>query len=135
MWLILEVASEKPLYLQIRDQIVEAIASGRLRRGSALPAIRQLAADFGVNLHTVHKAYELLRDEGFIQLNRKVGATVLVSPDTPAREEEWRSRLRTLLAEPVARELDAEAIVATCRRVLDEFAAERSGQGDSTKES
>lgn len=135
MWLILEVASEKPLYLQIRDQIVEAIAAGRVRRGAALPTIRQLASDFGVNLHTVHKAYELLRDEGFIQLNRKVGATVLVSPSIPTREDEWRARLRTLLAEPVARELDAEAIMAACRQVLDEFAAERTGRGDSTKES
>lgn len=135
MWLILEVASEKPLYLQIRDQIVEAIAAGRLRRGVALPTIRQLASDFGVNLHTVHKAYELLRDEGFIQLNRKIGATVAVSPGTLSRQDEWRARLRTLLAEPVARELDTETIISTCRQVLDEFAVERSGQGDSTKES
>ena len=135
MWLILEMASEKPLYLQIRDQIVEAIASGRLQSGVALPTIRQLASDFGVNLHTVHKAYELLRDEGFIQLNRKIGATVLVSPGSPTREDEWRSRLRTLLAEPVARELDVETIMSTCQRILDEFAAERSGRGDSTKES
>lgn len=135
MWLILEVASEKPLYLQIRDQVVEAIAAGRLARGAALPTIRQLASDFGVNLHTVHKAYELLRDEGFIQLNRKVGATVFVSPSAPGREDEWRARLRTLLAEPVARKLDGEVIMATCRQILDEFAAERSGWGGSTKES
>lgn len=135
MWLILEVASEKPLYLQIRDQIVEAIASGRLRRGAALPTIRQLASDFGVNLHTVHKAYELLRDEGFIQLNRKVGAAVAVAPNSPAREEDWRSRLRTLLAEPVARGLTREDIVIVCQRILDEFAAERSNPSGSMKES
>ncbi|MGH2484447.1 MAG: GntR family transcriptional regulator [Ktedonobacterales bacterium] len=134
MWLVVELKSEKPIYLQIRDQVVEAIASGQLAPGSALPTIRQLALDFGINLHTVHKAYDLLRDEGFVELKRKVGATVLTTLRTPASASNWPLRLRTLLAEPVARQMGAEEIVAVCRRVLDEFASERSERVGRLKE-
>lgn len=134
MWLVLELKSEKPIYLQIRDQVVEAIASGQLAPGSALPTIRQLAVDFRINLHTVRKAYDLLRDEGFVQLKRKVGATVLATPQTPASASDWSARLRTLLAEPVARQMGSDEIVAVCRRVLDEFASERSERVGTLKE-
>ncbi|HKV83840.1 MAG TPA: GntR family transcriptional regulator [Ktedonobacterales bacterium] len=130
MWLVLDLKSERPIYLQIRDQVVEAIASGRLAPGSALPPIRQLAIDFGINLHTVHKAYETLRDEGFVQLRRKVGATVLATPETPVAASDWPLRLRTLLAEPVARQIASDEIVAVCQRVLDEFASERSERSE-----
>ncbi|HEV2405145.1 MAG TPA: GntR family transcriptional regulator [Ktedonobacterales bacterium] len=134
MWLVLELKSEKPIYLQIRDQVVEAIASGELAPGATLPTIRQLALDFGINLHTVRKAYDLLRDEGFVQIKRKVGATVLATPRTPASMSDWPSRLRTLLAEPVARQMAPDEIVAMCRRVLDEFASQRSERVGELKE-
>ncbi len=74
-----DLAREIPIYQQLRDQIVEAIAEGALAEGSTLPATRTLAADFGVNFHTVNKAYDLLRQEGLIRLNRKTGA--VVTPD------------------------------------------------------
>src|SRR5437764_13690330 len=74
--ILIEPDSEKPIYQQIRDQIVEGIAKGELQEGSSLPSIRQLASDFGINLHTVNKAYELLEREGFLQLKRKTGAVI-----------------------------------------------------------
>ena len=52
MLLSLEVDGAVPLYQQLRDRVVEAIASGALRRGDSLPATRQLAADLGINMHT-----------------------------------------------------------------------------------
>ena len=76
MLLSIEPDGPVPIYQQIRDRIVEAIADGRLPAGSALPSTRQLAVDLGVNFHTVNKAYDLLRQEGLLRLGRKSGAVV-----------------------------------------------------------
>lgn len=121
MILNVDLASEVPIYQQLRDRIVEAIAEGVLTEGSSLPATRTLAADFGINFHTVNKAYDLLRQQGLIRLNRKTGAIVTsTAADSPFREE-WAARARTLLAEAVAKGLPAEEALTICRSVLDSF--------------
>lgn len=120
MILNVDLASEVPIYQQIRDRIVEAIADGVLTEGSPLPATRALAADFGINFHTVNKAYDLLRQQGLIRLNRKTGAVVTPVPDASFRDD-WTARARTLLAEAVARGLPPDEVLATCRSVLDSF--------------
>ncbi|HEV3355908.1 MAG TPA: GntR family transcriptional regulator [Pseudonocardiaceae bacterium] len=121
MILNVDLASEVPIYQQLRDRIVEAIADGVLVEGSPLPATRALAADFGINFHTVNKAYDLLRQQGLIRLNRKTGAVVTATgADSPFRTE-WTARARTLLAEAVAKGLSADDIIETCRSVLDSF--------------
>lgn len=65
-----------PLYQQIRDQVVSGIAQGQLEPGMSLPSVRALAADLGINLHTVNKAYAVLRDEGYIYMKGRAGAVV-----------------------------------------------------------
>jgi GntR family transcriptional regulator len=121
MILNVDLASEVPIYQQLRDRIVEAIAEGVLTEGSPLPATRTLAADFGINFHTVNKAYDLLRQQGLIRLNRKTGAVVTPTvADSPFRAD-WTARARTLLAEAVAKGLPADEILKTCRSVLDLF--------------
>ena len=57
----LDFQSPVPIYKQIRDQVVLAVAEGRLLPGERLPAIRTLAEDAGVNNMTVSKAYQLLK--------------------------------------------------------------------------
>jgi DNA-binding transcriptional regulator YhcF (GntR family) len=122
MILNVDLASEVPIYQQLRDRIVEAIAEGVLTEGSSLPATRALAADFGINFHTVNKAYDLLRQQGLIRLNRKTGAVVTPTvADSPFRAE-WTARARTVLAEAVAKGLPADEVLKTCRSVLDSFA-------------
>ncbi|MBQ3106412.1 MAG: GntR family transcriptional regulator [Eggerthellaceae bacterium] len=76
MILTIDQASSEPLYLQIRAQIVGAIARGDLLPGDKLPSVRTLASDLGVNLHTVNKAYALLRDEGHLVMRGRNGAQV-----------------------------------------------------------
>ncbi len=127
MILNVDLASEVPLYQQLRDQIVEAIADGVLADGSPLPATRTLAADFGINFHTVNKAYDLLRQQGLIRLNRGTGAVVATAPvaESPYREE-WTAKARTLLAEAVAKGLPADEVLHICRSLLDSFGAKRS---------
>ena len=121
MILSIDLASEVPIYQQLRDRIVEAIAEGVLSEGSPLPPTRTLAADFGINFHTVNKAYDLLRQQGLIRLNRGTGAVVTPRGAEASFRTDWTARARTLLAEAVAKGLPADEVLATCRTVLDSF--------------
>lgn len=106
--------SEVPIYQQIRDRIVEAIASGELRPEDSLASVRQLAGMFGINSATVAKAYDALRQEGLIRTNHKSGSVVARGPGQGASQdfiEEWQGRARTLLSEAIAQGLtDAEVM-------------------------
>ena len=90
----------QPVYEQIADQVRQLVSSGALAPGTALPSVRRLAGDFGVNLNTIARAYRLLEDEGFLTIRDRAGA--MVAP--PAREVDPNSRvvlldqLRTTLA-------------------------------------
>lgn len=68
--------AEEPIYLQVRNQIIAAIARGEVLPGQALPSVRSLAADLGINLHTVNKAYAVLRDEGYVLMRGRAGACI-----------------------------------------------------------
>lgn len=126
MLLSIEPDGPVPIYQQIRDRIVEAIASGRQPAGSALPSTRQLAVDLGVNFHTVNKSYDLLRQEGLLWLGRKSGAVVRrdasSGPPDPGWAQDWAGRLRTLLAEAAAQGMPATAIVRECQDAVADFA-------------
>lgn len=76
MILQIDFTSSDPLYRQIRNQVVQGVASGELAPGDSLPSVRALASDLGVNMHTVNKAYALLRDEGYITMRGRSGASV-----------------------------------------------------------
>ena len=82
--LAVDGALEEPLYLQIRNQIVAGIATGELEPGQALPSVRSLASDLGINLHTVNKAYAVLRDEGYVRMR---GRAVIADPAAADRAD------------------------------------------------
>lgn len=68
--------SDVPIYIQIRNQIVLGISDGRLAPGEQLPTVRGLAEEMGVNSMTVNKAYQMLKQEGYIYTDRRNGAKV-----------------------------------------------------------
>jgi len=121
--------SEVPLYQQLRDRVVEAIAEGRLAPGDQLASVRQLAVAFGINVATVSKGYELLRREGLIRTNQKSGSVVARGPQSGqasrAFVDEWMTRLRTLLAEAEAQGVSSVEVVHSAKAVVDGFASER----------
>ena len=127
MQIEIDPLSEVPLYQQLRDRIVEAIAGGRLLPGDQLTSVRQLAAAFGINVATVSKGYELLRYEGLIRINQKSGSVVARRPESsPASAEfiaDWVVRLRTLLAEASAQGVSADQLVHLAQQGVEEFAA------------
>ncbi|WP_326629961.1 GntR family transcriptional regulator [Nonomuraea fuscirosea] len=122
MQLTLDLDSDVPIYQQIRDRIVEAIAGRQAREGDPLPSTRQLAADFGINFHTVNKAYDLLRQQGVIRINRKSGAVVRRDADTGPPEapfvDDWEERMRVLLAEATVHGMDRQDVLRRCEARL-----------------
>jgi DNA-binding transcriptional regulator YhcF (GntR family) len=126
MLLSIEPDGSVPIYQQIRDRIVEAIATGEAAVGSGLPSTRQLAVDLGINFHTVNKAYDQLRQEGMLRIGRKAGAVIerdaSSGPPRPGWEDDWSRRLRTMLAEATVQGLPADDVVRHCRDILDGFA-------------
>ena len=72
----IDFESEEAFYIQLRNQIVIAIATQKVKEGEVLPSVRQLASDVGINMHTVNKAYNVLRQEGFIRLESRTKAVV-----------------------------------------------------------
>jgi GntR family transcriptional regulator len=126
MLLSIESDGRVPIYQQIRDRIVEAIARGGQPAGSGLPSVRQLAVDLGINFHTVSKSYDILRQEGLLRISRKSGAVVQRDPSSgppaPGWIPDWDGRLHTLLAEAAAQGMPAEAITAHCAAALADFA-------------
>jgi len=76
MLLSVDFECEMPIYMQVYEQIVLAISNGGLLPGEALPSVRRLSEDIGVNIHTVNKSYAILRDEGYLKMSHRSGATV-----------------------------------------------------------
>ena len=73
----LDLESSTPAYRQIANDLRRHLVEERLKPGDLLPPIRQLALDLGVHFNTVALAYRLLADEGWLQLKRRRGATVI----------------------------------------------------------
>ena len=82
----------QPVYEQIADQVRQLVSSGALAPGTALPSVRRLAGDFGVNLNTIARAYRLLEGEGFLVIRDRAGVVVAA----PAEEIEGSARVRLL---------------------------------------
>ena len=77
----IDFQSDEALYTQLMNQIIMGIATSRLQEGDPLPSVRQLADTIGINMHTVNKAYSLLRQEGFVSIDRRKGAVICLDVD------------------------------------------------------
>ncbi len=95
MIITIDHTSSDPLYQQIYNQIIAGIATGELEPGTSLPSVRMLASDLGINLHTVNKAYAVLRDEGYVIMRGRAGA-VIAHPDDAHRQDKQEQTRRGL---------------------------------------
>ena len=104
MLITVDFNSEEAIYMQLRNQIIMGIATDRIREGDTLPSVRQMAEYVGINMHTVNKAYAILREEGYLKLDRRKGA--VISVETLEKQQELASiqeNLRMLVAEAVCK--------------------------------
>ncbi len=120
MLLKLDFSSDRPIYMQIRDQIVLAVGRGELTTGDKLPTVRALAEECGVNMMTVSKAYQLLKQEGHITTDRRSGAAVARREQNAGPSKETLEGLRLRLGELRLAGLDADAAMELCRKLYEE---------------
>ena len=116
--------SSVPLYMQLRNQVVIGIAEGRLRPGEKLPTIRALAEESGINMMTVSKAYQLLKQEGYILTDRRSGAVVAPREDAASSPvlDETLDGLRLRLSELRLTGMSREEAMKLCERLFEEGA-------------
>ncbi len=102
--------SGEAIYVQLCNQIIMGIAARELTDGDSLPSVRQLADMIGVNMHTVNKAYAILREQGFLTLDRRRGAVVYVDKEKIRAIEELRADLRIALAKASCKRLTRQEV-------------------------
>lgn len=123
MLMTLEFDSEVPIYLQIRKNIIEGIAKGYIKDGDRLPSVRELASEIEVNLHTVNKAYNLLKDEGYVSVDRRVGVLVNIkkAKDDDKFRESYKEKINEIVAEGIAKGFSKSEMVSLLNITLDEY--------------
>ena len=117
----IDVNSQEALYLQLRNQIILGIATARFREGDALPSVRQLADDIGINMHTVNKAYTVLKQEGFVKMDRRKGAVIALDMDRLRSVEEMDEDLRGILAKGICKGIGREEVHRMVDEIYDEY--------------
>ncbi len=113
--------SEEALYLQLRNQIILGIATAKFQEGDALPSVRQLADDIGINMHTVNKAYTVLKQEGFVKVDRRKGAVIALAIDKLRTLEEMDGDLRVILAKGICKGVSREEAHRMIDEIYEEF--------------
>ena len=102
MFLQIEPYSDIPIYTQISQQIIEGIANKDIIPGDSLPSVRSLAADLGVNMHTVNKSYHELEKKGLITIIPKIGAVVNLTREEGGVKGEQLDHMEKMLRPVVA---------------------------------
>ena len=113
--------SDEAFYVQLMNQIIIGIATSRLQEGDPLPSVRQLADTIGINMHTVNKAYSLLRQEGFVTIDRRRGAIIAVDENKIKAMEEMKENLIVALAKGCCRNVSREEVHGLIDEIYDEY--------------
>ena len=102
--------SDEAIYIQLRNQIILGIATSQLQEGDPLPSVRQMADCIGINMHTVNKAYSVLRQEGILSMDRRQGAVVRIDADRLYALKELQEELQVILAKALCKNISKEEI-------------------------
>ena len=112
MYIEIDFNSDEALYLQLRNQIIIGIATSQYQEGDTLPSVRQLADTIGINMHTVNKAYSVLKQEGFVKVDRRKGAVISVDIDKLQAIEELKKDLQVVLAKSRCKKVSKQEVHA-----------------------
>lgn len=113
--------SDEAIYVQLCNQIILGIATSVIREGDSLPSVRQLADTIGVNMHTVNKAYSVLKREGYISLDKRRGAVISIDMDKLEQLEEMRRELRIVLARGCCKNISRREVHDLVDEIFDEY--------------
>ena len=128
MLIRIDFSSEVPIYLQLKDEMMKCIAAGAYREGDYLPSIRQLGTELGINMHTVNKAYAILRENGLVAFDRRKGMRVVgIGGDgTSGFAGKIRADIETHVAQAICAGMAEEEYISFCRESFKAFSKERS---------
>lgn len=121
MILEIDFNSDEALYLQLCNQIIMGIAASRFREGDSLPSVRQLADSIGINMHTVNKAYTVLKQEGYVKVDRRKGAVVAIDADKIRTLAELKKELQIILAKGSCKNVSKEEIYELIEEIYEEY--------------
>lgn len=121
MYLDIDFNSDEAIYMQLSNQIILEIAMARLQEGDSLPSVRQMADLIGINMHTVNKAYTVLRQNGFVTIDRRKGAIISIDADKRRALEEMRENLAVILARGLCRNISREEVHELVDAVFDDY--------------
>ena len=128
MILKIDFNSSEAIYMQLRNQIIIGIAQNTIKDGESLPSVRQLADELGVNMHTVNKAYAMLRNDGYLKLDRRKGAVVCVSMDMkPKHLETINIGMRMMVAEAICKDISLDEMHKLVTDMYKEFLDDGAG--------
>ena len=113
--------SDEALYLQLRNQIIMGIATAQFQEGDSLPSVRQLADTIGINMHTVNKAYTVLKQEGYVKVDRRRGAVISIDVDKIRTIEELKRELQVILAKSSCKNISREEMHALIDEIYEEY--------------
>ena len=121
MVLKIDFNSDEAIYIQLRNQIIMGIATEMIHEGDTLPSVRQMADHIGINMHTVNKAYSVLRQEGYVKLDRRRGAVVSLDADKIEAMETLRSNLNVVLACGICKNITREEVHQLVDEIYDRY--------------
>ena len=113
--------SDEAIYMQLRNQIIMGIATSRTREGETLPSVRQLADIIGINMHTVNKAYSVLKQDGFVSIDRRKGAVICIDANKILALAELKEELRVALAKGWCKNISKEEVHALIDDIFKEY--------------
>ena len=113
--------SDEAIYIQLCNQIILGIATSVIREGDSLPSVRQLADTIGVNMHTVNKAYSVLKQEGYISLDKRRGAVIALDIDKMEQLGEMRRALRIVLARGCCKNISRQEVHDLVDEIFDDY--------------
>ena len=121
MLIEIDFNSDEAIYVQLCNQIILGIATEQLKVGETLPSVRQLADTIGINMHTVNKAYSVLRQEGFLSMDRRRGAVISIDVDKIRALEEMKENLLPVLAKGCCKNITREEVHALIDEIFEEY--------------
>ncbi len=121
MYIEIDFNSDEALYLQLRNQIIIGIATSQFQEGDTLPSVRQLADTIGINMHTVNKAYSVLKQEGFVKVDRRKGAVIALDTDKIQALKELKRDMQVLLAKSSCKRISCQEVHALIDEIYQDY--------------
>lgn len=121
MYVEIDFNSDEAIYIQLRNQIIIGIATEEIKEGDTLPSVRQLAELIGINMHTVNKAYAVLRQEGFVKLDRRKGAVIALDVDKLQALKELEQDLTVVLARAICKNISRAEVHQLVDNLFDSY--------------